>query len=545
MKGKEKIKRKTLHFQAMHMGKAYYIAKDVHVFFAGDWLNGEGWVICKTAPYKENPHITAVAAVNENAPLVPPADGWDSDKYLSVKIATSKPADWIEGDSIQSKERIAKLLAVMRKDTKSGGGSVSISIRDMCRHIDAVKQFVPELIVDFPKIDSDGDGVISLQELDDYFHPLKKKEFSQDKLDEIWRILTSKRKDASLPQDQIFLEDMAANMDFIDEKIPDLFEAFADIDTDKSCSVDRVEFDAFFGSADVWLNAKLKNIIGLAELKKQIETFYWSIRLDRLRRRAGIMVNNDEAIVMLFKGSPGTGKTTIGRLITGLLHKIDIIPTETFVECQRDELVGDHIGATEKLTEKKIAEAKGGVLFVDEAYRLNTDIFGVEAINCLMKSMTVKGRVIIVAGYPKQMDEFVTANPGLKRRITYEFTFPDYNADDLAKIFVTQVEKRGFQVDPAVSLSTLSGLIAKNSTPAQRTCFNGGITEHITRHAIFHLNESQVPLILGCKKGEEPTPSATLALENIVHGCKHIPEPAAETLKFAADARIRPGRWSD
>jgi len=337
---------------------------------------------------------------------------------------------------------------------------------------------------------------------------------------------------------------MAASMDFIDEKIPDLFEAFADIDTGKSCSVDRAEFDAFFGSADVWLKAKLKNIIGLEQLKKQIETFYWSIRLDHLRRRAGIMVNSDEAIVMLFRGSPGTGKTTIGRLITGLLHKIGIIPTETFVECQRDELVGDHIGATEKMTEKKITEANGGVLFVDEAYRLNSDIFGVEAINCLMKSMTVKGRVIIVAGYPKQMDEFLAANPGLRRRINYEFAFPDYTPEDLARIFMTQVETRGFQVDPAVSLSQLSGLIAESSTQAQRTCFNGGITEHITRHAIFHLNETQVPLILGCKKGEEPTPSATLALEDIIHGCKHIPEPAAETLKVAADARVKPGRFS-
>merc|ERR1712205_48034 len=152
-----------------------------------------------------------------------------------------------------------------------------------------------------------------------------------------------------------------------------------------------------------------------------------------------------------------------------------------------------------------------------------------------MKAMTVKGNVIIVAGYPKQMDAFVTANPGLKRRITYEFTFPDYTPDDLAEILVTQVEKRGFEVEPSISLPTLSGLIAKSTTSEQRTCFNGGIGEHITRHAIFHLNESQVPRILGCKKGEEPTPSATLDLENIEYGCMHIPDPApSESLKFAA-----------
>merc|ERR1740121_502773 len=106
----------------------------------------------------------------------------------------------------------------------------------------------------------------------------------------------------------------------------------------------------------------------------------------------------------MFKGSPVTGKTTIGRLLTGLLYKIGVIEKEIFIECQRDELVGDHIGATEKLTAGKIAEAKGGVLFVDEAYRLNSDVFGIEAINSLMRAMTVKGTVMILAGYPKQME---------------------------------------------------------------------------------------------------------------------------------------------
>lgn len=250
------------------------------------------------------------------------------------------------------------------------------------------------------------------------------------------------------------------------------------------------------------------------------------------------MVSNEESIVIMFKGSPGTGKTTIGRLIAGLLQKIDVIPTDTFVECQRDDLVGDHIGATEKLTQKKIDEAKGGVLFVDEAYRLNSDIFGVEAINCLMRAMTTKGTVIIVAGYPKQMDEFTAANPGLKRRITYEMEFPDYNPDDLAKILMTQIKKRGFTC--AVDHAKLKDMIDKATTPGQRTCFNGGIGEHITRHAIFNLNRKEIPKIENKKKGEEPTPSIELTVEDIEVGCKHIPlePPPVEFKKPAANSKV-------
>merc|ERR1719456_219884 len=175
MKGKEKIKRKTLHFQAMHKGKAYYTAKDVHVFYADDWLNGEGWVICKTAPFKENPNIIAVAAISTKNPLLPPTDGWKADKYDHVSVMQAKPAEWIEGDSLASKERISKLLAVIRKDIEKDG-ETSITIRDICRNIEAVKEHVPELLTDFQKIDADGDGSVSLQELDEYFNPMKKQD---------------------------------------------------------------------------------------------------------------------------------------------------------------------------------------------------------------------------------------------------------------------------------------------------------------------------------------------------------------------------------
>jgi len=474
--------------------------------------------------------------------VLPPVDGWENENYEgTITLKKIKAADWADGDVLEHEERIGKLCAILRK-TAGDDGKWKITIRDVCRNISAVKEHVPELLKDFAKIDKDGCGSVTLDDLNEYFNPHQTKEYSQDRLDDLWETLLAKRADKSLNKDTLCLEDMAANVEFVDDKLPELFDLFGEIDTDGSGSIERSEFNAFYGSADIWLEAKMQNITGLEGLKTQIKTFYWQMRLDRLRRKGGLMVTNDEAIVIMFKGSPGTGKTTIGRLITGLLNKIDIIPTKTFVECQRDELVGDHLGSTEKLTEAVIAKAKGGVLFVDEAYRLTSDMFGVEAINCLMKAMTVRGNVMILAGYPKQMEEFVSANPGLKRRITYEMTFEDYSPSELAKILHTQVEKRGFQIDSAIPLETISGLIDKSTSSEQRTCFNGGVGEHITRHAIFNLNASEVPLIQGCKKGHEPTPSNVLRLEDLQYGCTHIPPPPPpETLNFAKDGKVKFG----
>jgi stage V sporulation protein K len=248
-----------------------------------------------------------------------------------------------------------------------------------------------------------------------------------------------------------------------------------------------------------------------------------------MRRRAGCFVNNDEAHVLMFKGNPGVGKTTIARLITGLLYKINVIPTETFVEVQRDQLVGDHIGATEKATEEAIAKARGGVLFVDEAYRLNSDVFGVEAINCLMKAMTVKGNVIILAGYPKQMDEFVSVNPGIKRRVTYEFTFPDYSPEDLAGIFEHQVRSRGFKLAPGVSTDLIAGAIERHTTEEQRGALNGSVGEHACRHAIFSLNKRQIDLVraAAAQDAPEPVPSVTLEMRDVEFGCGQVPDTSS------------------
>jgi energy-coupling factor transporter ATP-binding protein EcfA2 len=416
---------------------------------------------------------------------------------------------------------VERLFAALGKDYKRE--DEYITTRDIIMNLDIVKAMAPRLLTDFTKIDRDGLGRICAKQLEDCVGP-PSRELSRYELQQVWeRLLSGRASDAHLPQDRIFLQDMSRHLDFVSSRVPGLLENFHQIDTDRSSSIERAEFDAFFGNGEAWLEARLAQVIGLESLKKQIRTFYWATRLDGLRKRSGSFVDTEEAHVLMFRGNPGVGKTTIARLVAGLLHKIGIIPTDTLVEVQRDQLVGDHIGATEKATEEAISRASGGVLFVDEAYRLSVDIFGVEAINCLMKAMTQRGRVIVLAGYPDEMDKFVSANPGLKRRITYEFTFPDYSPDDLARIFTHQVTRRGFEIDPQVTVDSIAGTISRLTTELQRRALNGGAGEHMCRHAVFSLNSRQVDMIRASENAAQFVPSIMLNMQDIEHGCRQVP----------------------
>jgi len=160
---------------------------------------------------------------------------------------------------------------------------------------------------------------------------------------------------------------------------------------------------------------------------------------------------------------------------------------------------------------------------VDEAYRLNGDAFGVEAINCLMKAMSVKGNVIVLAGYPKEMDEFVSVNPGIKRRVTYEFTFPDYTELDLARIFLQQAKRRGFEVDASVTTEQVARAVSLLTTERQRGALNGGVGEHACRHAIFSLNRREIDAVRAGDPSCEHAPSVTLQMQDIEYGCRQVP----------------------
>src|SRR5699024_3395129 len=155
--------------------------------------------------------------------------------------------------------------------------------------------------------------------------------------------------------------------------------------------------------------------------------------VNQKRKEFGLKANK-QVLHMLFKGNPGTGKTTVARRLATLLHELDVLSKGHFIEAERADLVGEYIGQTAQKTKKLIQKARGGVLFIDEAYSLargGDKDFGREAIDCLVKYMEDyhDELIVILAGYPDEMDYFLQLNPGLTSRFPFIINFSNYSPD--------------------------------------------------------------------------------------------------------------------
>ncbi len=195
------------------------------------------------------------------------------------------------------------------------------------------------------------------------------------------------------------------------------------------------------------LLAQLDALIGLERVKREVHRQVAILRVERLRSEAGL---KSPTITrhLVFTGNPGTGKTTVARLVGGIYQALKLLSTGQLIEVDRSELVAGYLGQTAVKTAEVVAKAAGGVLFIDEAYSLTGDQYGTEAVDTLVKEMEDRrdDLVVIVAGYPAPMQAFVAANPGLSSRFRTTIEFDDYTDDELAQILTVLANDSDFEL---------------------------------------------------------------------------------------------------
>lgn len=196
---------------------------------------------------------------------------------------------------------------------------------------------------------------------------------------------------------------------------------------------------------------RLKQLIGLKEVKEAVETYISFVRMQNYRREQNLP-HVPIQLHSIFTGNPGTGKTTVAKIYAELLKECGMLKRGHLVVAGRADLIAGYVGQTAIKTKKKIREALGGVLFIDEAYSLfrgTQNDFGSEAVDTLVEEMTKHGEnlVVILAGYPKEMEHLLESNPGLKSRFKKFFHFPDYNVEEIIAIMGLFAERYSYQLD--------------------------------------------------------------------------------------------------
>ena len=245
---------------------------------------------------------------------------------------------------------------------------------------------------------------------------------------------------------------------------------------------------AYTGALDA-IRAEINELVGLAPVKEYVFGLADNLQVQQRRAAAGLKTAS-LSMHMIFTGNPGTGKTTIARLVARYLKAIGALKGGQLVEVTRADLVGRYTGHTAPLTNSVIESALGGVLFIDEAYSLyrgEQDSFGLEAIDTLVKGMEDHRDelVVILAGYTREMETFLTANSGLASRFPNRIEFPDYTAVELLQITQVLAKNKSYTLAESCA-EPLLGYYARWQESDARTAGNGRLARNTLEKAIFH-----------------------------------------------------------
>ncbi|WP_218016562.1 AAA family ATPase [Alkalihalobacillus trypoxylicola] len=248
------------------------------------------------------------------------------------------------------------------------------------------------------------------------------------------------------------------------------------------------------------LETKLSQVVGLENVKQLIRTQQNLLIAEKKRREAGLKVDATQSLHMIFSGNPGTGKTTVARIMASMFKEMGLLKSGNFVEVDSGGLTGEHVGQTAKKTEEIFRSALGGVLFIDEAYGLTSNSsYGQEAVNTLVKLMEDHREdiVVILAGYNKEMKEFLKSNSGLESRFPLNVSFPDYTENELFEIAKIIISSKGFfmtQESESVLQEQIAILHKQSSSHSGNGRMVRNYLEEITRNQSLRIAMNDVPV---------------------------------------------------